>query len=302
MRIALTGVSGLIGSYTAQALYTAGHQVTGLVRPTSQRNHIEPYVDRFVVGTHDDESCWPDLLKDADAVIHNSIDWSAIGNNAYSSESLNVDLVASIRLMSVSAPLPYIYVSSVAAITDILPRWNHEIEQDHPTRPNSPYGALKAAVEQYLTAEYLGNQRHVAAVRPSAVYGLAPQIERSHGHAIIKQLRETKHFNQPGGGKFVHVEDVANVLRVCVENPKTAGQIFNLADCYARWADWAQIAAEELGISEQVKIDFSSPESSKNTFSKNHLEKIGVPLNRGHRGIRSAIRELIEAVHLDQAQ
>jgi len=281
MRVALTGVSGHIGSYTAQALHAAGHQVTGLVRATSRRQH-------------QDEACWPELLNGADAVIHNSIDWFAISGDPYSSASLNADLVASIRLMAVSAPRAFVYVSSVSAITDILPRWNHYIEQDHPARPSNPYGALKAAVEQYLTAEYLGNQRHVAAVRPSGVYGLDPRLERSIGYDILQAVRSGQPFRRPGGGKFVHVKDVAAVLTACVQQPETAGQVFSLADCYARWADWATMAAEELGL--QADIDLSSPAEPLNTFSKSPAADFGVPLDRGHAGIRSAIRELIEAM------
>ena len=75
MRIAVTGVSGFIGSYLARHLTAAGHSITGLVRGTSRRDHIAPFVDRFIVGEQSDESRWPELLDGADCIIHNSVSW-----------------------------------------------------------------------------------------------------------------------------------------------------------------------------------------------------------------------------------
>ena len=76
MHIAVTGVSGFIGAEIARQLKAGGHTVTGLVRETSKRDHIEG-VDKFVVGDHADESCWDELLGGADCVVHNSADWRA---------------------------------------------------------------------------------------------------------------------------------------------------------------------------------------------------------------------------------
>ncbi len=42
MHVALTGISGFLGSNIARYLHKAGHTVTGLVRKTSRRDHIEP--------------------------------------------------------------------------------------------------------------------------------------------------------------------------------------------------------------------------------------------------------------------
>ncbi|MCZ6810609.1 MAG: hypothetical protein O7D97_01275, partial [Planctomycetota bacterium] len=66
----------------------------------------------------------------------------------------------------------------------------------------------------------------------------------------------------------------------------------NLADCYARWADWALMAGELLGL--EVEIDTSSPPQPKNTFTKEAARSLGVELDRGHDGIREHLRELIK--------
>ena len=78
----------------------------------------------------------------------------------------------------------------------------------------------------------------------------------------------------------------------CVGNPDAAGQAYNLVDCYARWADWALIVADLLGV--KIEIDTSSPSEPKNNFTKEAARSLGVSLDRGHAGIRVYLQELIE--------
>ena len=121
--------------------------------------------------------------------------------------------------------------------------------------------------------------------------GIDPNLQRSIGHTIIDSIRSGKPFHRLGGGKFVHVEDVAAAVVATVGNPDAAGKVYNLADCYARWADWALMAGELLGL--EVEIDTSSPPQPKNTFAKDAARSLGVELDRDHDGIREHLRELI---------
>ena len=290
MRIAVTGVSGFIGSHIARALHEAGHSVVGLVRPTSATDHVADVVERFVQGDHANPAAWDALLDRADAVVHNSLDRTSPQQDL--DRYLHQNVVASIRLLEASAPRPFVFISSVAAVADILPETEGRITAAHPTRPASHYGAYKAAVEQFCLAAHLGQGRRVSIVRPCAVYGIDRQIERSHGYEIIQTLRRTGRFDRPGGGKFVHVRDVAATVAACMEQEQANGQIYNLVDCYARWGDWAKLAARELGLPD-AQIDLSSPPQPRNTFVTDNVQALGVPLNRGHEGIAEHLRELV---------
>lgn len=295
MRIALTGLSGFIGSAIARQAAAQGHTVTGLVRETSRREHIEGVVDRFVVGRQDDHDAWDRLLDGADAVIHNSVDWAPIRSGDFAGH-LRSNLVSSLEFLRASAPRPFVFISTIAVHHDMRPRWQGEIDEDHPLRPGMDYGAYKASVEAHLWVDHLRDGRHTCAIRPCGVYGVDPDLQRSHGYQLIEKLQRGEPITKPGGGKFVHVEDVARAAVAAMTAPGAAGMPINLVDCYARWADWASVAQELLGTA--CPIDDSSPGSPKNHFRKEAAMGLfggDAPdgfLSRGLMGIRGHLERL----------
>lgn len=297
MQIALTGASGFIGSVLARQLHEAGHAVTALVRQTSTRDHIEPHVDRFVVGGQADESVWPDLLDGADCVIHNSVDRKALKPLDLDAH-LRSNLNGSIKLLHAAAPRQFIFVSTIAVHHDMRPHTRDAegrglIDEDHPLRPSMLYGAYKAAIEAHLWSAHYSTGQNTCAIRPCGVYGIDPNLERSHGYKLLQALAAGKPWRQEEGGKFVHVEDVAAAIVACIGNDTVAGRPFNLVDCYARWADWARMGAEILGVDAEGLP--TNPPSSKNVFMKDNAKSLGVAapfLERGHEGIRAHLAEL----------
>ena len=293
MHIALTGASGFIGSYIAKEAVEHGYSVTALVRESSRRDHIDQFVSSFIFGTHDDANIVPAFLENADVVIHNSFDWSALKSGHLESH-LNSNVQGSINLLEASEQRHFIYMSSIAVHHHMHPNWNENIEESHPTRPGSLYGACKASIEAHLWAANASRHQPVTAMRPCAVYGIDPNLKRTIGYPIVQSLREGKPYTKLGGGKFVNVEDVAEATIACIGNPKASPRVYNLVNCYARWADWASIANEELGSN--IEIDMSSPDAPINTFDTSYVtDDLGVEVHRGMDDIRKAVKELVDA-------
>ncbi len=307
MIIAVTGVSGLIGSSVSKALASAGHQVVGLVRAQSRREHIRPSISRFVVGDQSDPSIWPDLLSDAEALVHNSFDWGAL-QSENPADHLRSNLEGSVMLLQKAREMGirrFVYVSSVATMHHISDRWNGRIDEDHPLRPGSVYGACKAAVEAHLWAEQARGDIETVSIRPAGVYGVEPvRLDQSLAYAMVRQLIEGGSIGPDefrGGGKFIHVDDVADaILRAC-EAPGASGHAFNLADCYTKWTRFGQFAAESLGLDPARVVPDEGP-PAKNMFDKTAVrEFLGLALDRGEAGIRAYVVQLIEAIQSELA-
>ena len=121
--------------------------------------------------------------------------------------------------------------------------------------------------------------------------GIDPSLMRSIGAPIIKQIRDGEPFTRAGGGKFVHVDDVAAAMAAPFSRDVPPTGIYHLADCYARWSDWATLACEVIGTA--IDIDFSSPPQPQNMFETESLARdLGVTLDRGHAGIRTHLEDL----------
>ncbi len=295
MRIALTGATGFIGSAIARHLHERGHLVTALVRESSNRAHVEPFVDRFVVGDHADHTAWPALLEGAEGIVHNSLDVRSFRDDDMQTH-LRSNLVGSIEFLLATAPARFVFISTMAVHHDMRPRWEGVIDEDHPLRPNHMYGAYKAAVEAHLWAKHYDSNRHTVAIRPCAVYGPDPTGNHLHTMPVFEAVKKGAPYLRQGGGKFIHVDDVARATVAAVERDDASGEAFNLVDCYARYADLARFASEATGTS--IEVDESSPAQPENEFDMTNARRL-VPdhaefLNRGHAGLRAHFRDLFD--------
>jgi len=292
MKIALTGASGFIGSWTASALTAAGHSVQAMARPTSRRDHVDCSVQAWITGCVEDRTTHTPLLDGCEALVHNAVDWRLL-KDGETERHLDANLTASIELLSLAAKrgLRIVFVSSVAVHHHMHPSWNGRIDGLHPTRPGGLYGACKAAIEAHLWALKTMHGVPVTIIRPAAVYGIDPSIERSIGTPIIQRIRRGDPLDRPGGGKFVHVEDVAESISRSLSTPEADGGVYHLADCYARWSDWGHMACDVLGT--EVQINDASPPAPKNMFTTDDLASdLDLSLCRGHEGIRAHIEDL----------
>ncbi len=288
--IALTGATGFIGSATASRFAQAGQRVRALARSTSNREHIASHIGEFVTGDLADRTWHERLLDGASTLVHNGIDWN-LARNGDVPRHLDVNLVASIELLDLAARrgIPVVYISSVAVHHHMLSQWKGHIDDTHPTRPGSLYGACKAAVEAHLWSLHASHDLRFTVIRPAAVYGIDPALPRSIGAPIIRSIRAGKPFTRPGGGKFVHVDDVAESIFAGAAAADCG--VYHLADCYARWCDWATIVRDLEGV--DVDIDMSSPDAPANMFTTDQLKAdLGVTLNRGMDGICTHLKQL----------
>jgi UDP-glucose 4-epimerase len=150
MRVLVTGGAGYIGSVVAAQLIAAGNEVAVLDDLSTGYAEAVPAGATFVKGTLRD--CAAEVLADgAEAVLHfaaNSLVGESVANPAkYWSNNLggSLALFEAMREIGVRS----IVFSSTAAVYGEPERT--PIEETALTRPTSPYGASKVAVDTTLT-------------------------------------------------------------------------------------------------------------------------------------------------------
>ena len=288
MLVALTGASGFIGSYTARALHRAGHAVRALVRPTSRRDHIADVVAEWREGDAADPQAIAGLVAGAEAVIHNAVDWDALERSPAVNFERNV--LGSLRLLEAARQTgaeQFLFVSSVAVYDQILP--DRPLDENHPTWPNSIYGAYKAAIEPHLKAYHATYNLNTSAWRPAAVYGVDPNLAASQWYDLVDRARTGGTIDTPAGGKITHVQDVADALALAVGDASVAGQFYNLVDRYMYWQQAAEFAREITGSTATI-VDRKGP-GPKNTFDT----RKAIAFFDGH-GDTKALRRGIDGV------
>jgi UDP-glucose 4-epimerase len=150
VRLLVTGGAGYIGSVVGALLVAEGHDVIVLDDLSTGHGDAVPTGASFVRGTLRDDA--PRLLADGvDAVLHFAAK-SLVGESmAQPSLYWGNNLGGSLALLEAmrAAGTPRIVFSSTAAVygePETVP-----IDETAPTRPTSPYGGSKVAVDTALT-------------------------------------------------------------------------------------------------------------------------------------------------------
>jgi len=150
VRVLVTGGAGYIGSVVTAQLLEEGHEVTVLDDLSTGHASAVPHGAHFVKGSLRTEAAAV-LADGIDAVLHFAAK-SLVGESMqdpakYWSSNLGVtlSLLEAMRALHVRS----IVFSSTAAVYGEPERT--PIEESDPTRPTSPYGASKLAIDASLT-------------------------------------------------------------------------------------------------------------------------------------------------------
>lgn len=214
MKIVVTGGAGFVGSHISVKLAQDGYNVIAvdnLERATASEKLRNAGIPLIVADIRIDDVPPADLYIHAAAYIDVLESWE----KPY--EFINNNTAATARLARRAGKMGarFIYISSAAVYGEpqYLP-----IDEEHPTRPQSPYGMSKLWGEQ-ISALYV---RKLTIVRPFNVYG--PGQTGPYAGVITKFIERVKRGQPPiiyGDGKqtrdFIHVEDLADLLSLMVE-------------------------------------------------------------------------------------
>ena len=253
----MTGGAGFVGSHVVDGLVTAGYTV-GVVDNLSTGNlaNIRTHVNRgsvgFVKADIRDRDVMGKLVHDVDAVIH----LAAIVSVPFSLENprltydVNVDGTRELLASCVrSGVKKFVFVSSCSVYG--APRYL-PVDEDHPTRPISPYASSKLDGERWCEAFNEDSGLDVVVLRLFNVYG--PRQALSEYSSVITKFLECVERSRSlviyGDGSqtrdFVYVTDVANAILTLVQSDNAEG-VFNIG--YGRAVSIGDLAKTVLNLS-----------------------------------------------------
>jgi UDP-glucose 4-epimerase len=173
MRVLVTGGAGFIGSHLVDAFVRLGHQVSVVDDlSTGSLEHLNPYVTFYELDVRDPALAEVFERERPEVVSHHAAHVDVRRSTEDAVFDAEVNVLGTVRVLHESARSGvgrFIFSSSGGAVygePERLP-----VDETHPPRPISPYGASKRAAEEYV--ELFGAMHGLAwtVLRYANVYG-----------------------------------------------------------------------------------------------------------------------------------
>lgn len=232
MRIVVTGGAGFIGSHLVDAFLGADHEVLVIDSLVSgRRENLPPGVELVVADIRSDDSADAIARFRPQVLCHQAAQMDvrkSVEDPAFDADVNLVGLCRTYEAARKAGALEHVlFAGSGGAMygeQEVFPA-----PEDHPVRPESPYGLAKAAGEEYLALFYRLYGIPYTALRYANVYG--PR-QNPHGEAGVvaifsQRLLEGKPITIFGDGKqtrdFVYVADVVQANLIALEKRLVGG-------------------------------------------------------------------------------
>lgn len=234
MNILVTGGAGFIGSHVVDAYIDLGHNVIVIDDLSSgSLENLNPKAKFHLLDIRDDKVEEIFKSEKIDVVNHHAAQMNVRKSVEDPIFDADVNIIGSLKLLQYSVKYgvkKFIFASTGGAVygeQDYFPA-----DEEHPTRPLSPYGVAKLSVEKYL---YFYEQVHglkYVILRYANIYG--PR-QNPHGEAGVVAVFTSKMLKgeQPvinGDGlqtrDYTYVGDVVNANVLVLDYDKS--DVFNI--------------------------------------------------------------------------
>jgi len=300
MKIAVTGGTGFIGHYIVRRLTGAGHRVRAWYRSGSDRSGLDDLGDsvEWLPGELNDEQASCSLVQGCNAVVHAALYRPGTGFRGAEGDLVEFaqrNVVGTLRLIEASRQAGvcrFVFISTCAVHERILA--DRPLNENHPTRATSHYGAHKAAIEQFIHSYGLGMGYPICALRPTGVYGLDHRPQESKWFDLVHAVVQGESVICQRGGKEVHAADVAKAAELLLNatDSKITGEAFNCYDQYVSEWEVAQLAKQISGSHAEIRGQQTTP---KNQIVTEKIRSLDMTFG-GKELLQATVRQLVEAV------
>jgi nucleoside-diphosphate-sugar epimerase len=252
--VLVTGGSGLVGRFIVDDLAARGWQVTIAGRREPPPGSFAATV-RYSRLDLDPSTDYQKMTAGYDALVHAG--FSHVAGRYRGGEGRDIigfwdrNFLSTLLLFQAaqtSGVRRAVFLSSRAVYGRQPP--GDPLSEETVCRPDSHYGLIKLACEQYLEKAARSSQLCASSLRVTGVYGL------SSGHSINKwsQIIDDYLVGRPVSPRFgteVHGRDVASAVRLMLESPTdgVCGQVFNVSDLALDRHDLLSLVRDRCGCS-----------------------------------------------------
>lgn len=297
--IAITGATGYVGRFVVAQLQQQGFQLRALARPNADTSGFLAPI-QWITGDLLSPAALTALVKDADAVIH--LAYAHVpgryrgGEGADLAGWLDANVSGSLRLLLAARDAGvkrFIFLSSRAVFSQTLP--GRELDETHPTTPDTHYGAYKAAVESFLKSFAHQSGMKTYSLRATGVYGLTHPVQRSKWWSLIQAALHDQPVTSNGGGTEVHGADLARVVSALLTQPDIQADTFHLSDLYVTHREVVRLARQFANKPDNPDLLPPPPTSPpSNILVCRNLPQLGITLG-GLPLLEATIAQLVQA-------
>ena len=287
-KIVITGGAGFIGSHLAENFAKNGHSVIIIdnldpfysVELKKQNiNHVIKYDNaRFEEGDICDINFLKTIIdEDTDFVFHEAAQAGVRVSVKSPFKTNNVNVFGTLNVLHMSRKVNVKRLinassSSVYGIVEYLP-----FDEKHPTRPISPYGVSKLAVEHYCRVFYEVYGLPTVSLRYFTVYGPRMRPDLAVSVFTDKMLK-----NEPisifGDGAqtrdFTYIDNVINANIKLMETDKADGKVMNIGSGNRITIDELVTQMKEIiGSSSEINYEKEQIGDVKHTLADIKLAK-----------------------------
>jgi nucleoside-diphosphate-sugar epimerase len=224
MKIVVTGASGRLGKVVSAHLAAHGHEILGVDKISN------PSLQNSWVGDLCQTGDLFEACAGAAAVLHlaaiqapNLAPDSVTFNNNVSATYNVFKVAADLKIRRVvtassNAAYGFVYARAVS-MPDYLP-----LDEDHPCRPQDPYGLSKVVGETIATSFALQTGASAVSLR-------LPGINFDPTFAVIKERMKNPQSRLSGFWSYVDARDAAEACRLALNVAPAGHHIFNVAAC-----------------------------------------------------------------------
>ena len=237
-KVVVTGGAGFIGSWLVAKLIQEGYQIVVVDNfsngDTENLKNFPPDCLTIITGDVRAPSMFFEELRNAKCIYH--LACLGLRHSLHSPlENHDVNATGTLQLLQAAkkAGVPrFVHVSTSEVYGSAI---HVPMNENHPTRPATVYGASKLAGESYARAFHSAGEFDVTVLRPFNAYGPRSHYEGDAGEVIPKFILRIL-AGLPavifGDGSqqrdFTYVEDIANGIMEAGRTIETAGKTLNL--------------------------------------------------------------------------